>query len=353
MKYSLVIKSAAKSLMIINFLTVSSLPAQNTAKYAGEFLAIGVGARPHSLGGAFVAIANDGTAAYWNPAGIGQLNGIQISLMHAEQFAGEVNYDFGGLILPYKSKNTFGISFIRLGVDGIPDTRNALIDSIEANGRIDAGERLNIDKITYFSNSDYAFYFSFAHRKNSATYFGANVKLIRRSIGDNSAWGVGFDIGFLTRIKENLSFGVNLMDATTTVIVWDTARKERISPTLKIGTGYTFNSTKFPVSITPVVDTDIRFENREFASQYHVGSLSFDMHYGVELQFRNLYSTRLGYDDTKRLSFGLGSKIKGLILDYSFTSFNDTGELGNSHRISISFNILSSRFGRNGDKIFR
>ncbi|KPK89559.1 hypothetical protein AMJ80_09630, partial [bacterium SM23_31] len=243
--------------------------AQNISKYAGEFLEIGVGARAQALGAAFTAIADDGTAAYWNPAGIGQLPCPQISLMHAEQFGGEVNYDFASIAIPYRQKTTFGFSIIRLGIDGIPDTRNALIDTVEANGRIDEGERINLDKITYFSNTDFAFYFSFAHRRNPSTFFGANVKLIKRSIGDNTAWGVGFDAAVLSHLSEKFTLGANLMNATSTIIAWDTGRKELISPMLKIGSAYKFIPGRFPVMFIAVVDADIRFENREYAAQHH------------------------------------------------------------------------------------
>ena len=47
--------------------------ADAAEKYAGDFLTLGVGARPLALGGSFAAIADDSTAAYWNPAGLGRL----------------------------------------------------------------------------------------------------------------------------------------------------------------------------------------------------------------------------------------------------------------------------------------
>ena len=334
--------------LLLFFLTMQQrdTSGQSIAKYAGEFLSIGVGARAQALGGAFAAIADDGTAFYWNPAGIGQLLNPQISVMHAEQFAGEINYDFAGIVLPFRDKSTIGFSVIRLGIEGIPDTRNALIDSIELNGRIDEGERLNIDKITFFTNSDYAFYFTFAHKKGASTFLGANVKLIRRSIGDEGAWGIGFDAGFLTHIGERLTFGANLMDATTTILVWDTASKELISPTLKLGSGYKISSGRFPVSATPIIDADLRFENRRTASNYNVGSVSIDMHYGMEMKYQEYGSFRIGYDDIRRMSFGLGVKVRKMVIDYAFTSFNEIGELGNSHRVSLAYNFKSETFRR-------
>ncbi|MFC1733097.1 UPF0164 family protein, partial [candidate division KSB1 bacterium] len=170
--------------VLLNIIIVTaplSLKAQGFAKYAGEFLAIGVGARPQALGSAFVAIADDATAAYWNPAGLAQLDYPQVSLMHAEQFAGEVNYDFVGAVIPYKSNTSFGLSLIRLGIEGIPDTRNALIDTVQKNGKIDEGERLSLDRITYFTNSDYALYVSVSQQKRERLFFGGNVKFIVRN----------------------------------------------------------------------------------------------------------------------------------------------------------------------------
>ena len=51
---------------------ISSISAQEN-KYAGSFLELGVGARAMGMGGAFVSIADDGSAFYWNPAGVSQL----------------------------------------------------------------------------------------------------------------------------------------------------------------------------------------------------------------------------------------------------------------------------------------
>ncbi|MCH8285826.1 hypothetical protein IIB79_04770, partial [candidate division KSB1 bacterium] len=63
-------KSIIHLALLLFFLTMQQrdTSGQSIAKYAGEFLSIGVGARAQALGGAFAAIADDGTAFYWNPA---------------------------------------------------------------------------------------------------------------------------------------------------------------------------------------------------------------------------------------------------------------------------------------------
>ncbi len=116
--------------VLVSFFISSSLYSQGVSvgKYSGEFLAIGVSGRALGMGSAFVALANDVSAGYWNPAGLSRLDFPQAMIMHDERFAGLVNYNYGALAIPYKSDMTLGFSVIRLGVDGIPDTRNALVD---------------------------------------------------------------------------------------------------------------------------------------------------------------------------------------------------------------------------------
>src|SRR3989339_1175485 len=123
-----------KKLFLLIALVTFFIPQSNAqtvfGKYAGEFMAIGVGGRALGMGGAFVAIANDVTAGYYNPAGLANLNYPQLSLMHSEQFGNLVNYDYAAVGIPYGTDMSFGLSVIRLGVDGIPDTREALVDRV-------------------------------------------------------------------------------------------------------------------------------------------------------------------------------------------------------------------------------
>ncbi len=53
---------------------------------AGAMLEIGVGARAEALGGAFVAVADDPSALYWNPAGIARIKSISLQASQTEWF---------------------------------------------------------------------------------------------------------------------------------------------------------------------------------------------------------------------------------------------------------------------------
>ncbi len=338
------------SFLIFFFAVVEVFPQTTIGKYAGEFLAIGVGARSSGLGGAYVAVANDVTAAYWNPAALARIDYPQISLMHEEHFGDLVNYNYGAVALPYGKDMSFAVSLIRLSIDGIPDTRNAGIDEdgnpINYTNSLYPGWRLDYSKITQFSNSDYALYFTFAKRQTENFYWGANVKLIKRDIAEYDALGIGFDIGAWYSYGDNWFFGANLMDVTTTLVAWNTGKNDLISPTLKIGTGYNLQISK--LSVLPTIDFDIRFENRQFASTFNVGPISFDPKMGVEINYAGLFSVRGGYTDVQQFTIGAGIKLPKLYIDYSFARFSgdEIYNLGDSHRISLILSLEEKRFER-------
>ena len=341
-----------KFLIICGFITFTftQINAQTVfGKYAGEFMAIGIGGRPLGMGGAFTAIANDITAGYYNPAGLANLNYPQISLMHAEHFGNLVNYDYGSVAIPYGTDMSFGISAMRLGVDGIHDTRKALYD---ANGDgivdINRGDRLDYDLITEFSNQDWVFYLTFAKRQTENFFWGANVKIIRRDIAEFGATGIGFDVGALYTPIENLYVGANIQDVTTTLVAWSTGRNELVTPTAKVGAAYMLHI--LGGTITTAADFDVRFENRRSSAYGNLGPVSFDIHAGLEYTFKNLFSIRGGYNDVKQFTVGAGVRLPKLNIDYSFARFSyaELDRLPDTHRISLILTLEEPRFLREG-----
>jgi hypothetical protein len=349
-----------KKIFLISLSVLLSLSATNAqtvfGKYAGEFMAIGIGGRPLGMGGAFTGIADDVTSGYYNPAGLANVNYPQLSLMHSEQFGNLVNYDYGAVAIPFQKDMSFGLSVMRLAVDGIPDTRNALEDGRNPGVTIydptfinDDYARLNYDKITEFNNQDWAIYGTFAKRQWKDFYWGANIKVILRDIAEYSATGIGFDIGAFWMPIENLSVGGNLQDATTTLVAWSTGTNELISPTLKLGSAYRITEI-LGGYIMPAIDFDIRFENRQFASQFNVGPVSFDPHAGLEWNIKNLVYVRGGYSDVKQFTVGAGIRLPKLNIDYSFARFSQSEleRLPDSHRISLILTLEEPRFMRDG-----
>jgi hypothetical protein len=318
------------------------------AKYAGEFISLGVGGRALGLGGAYVALANDVTAGYWNPAGLSRISYPQMTLMHDERFGSLVNYDYGAVAFPLGPRSSIGFSLVRLGVDDIPDTRNAGVD-INGNLTYDLTQfsRVDPNRVTYFNAADWAMYVTYARRFSDDFAYGANIKLIRRELGDHSATGIGIDVGLWYTPFDNLLLGANLQDVTTTFLAWDTGTNELISPTMKVGSAYLIDA--LGGRFAPAMDFDIRFENRQSASMAHLGPVSMDLHAGVEYQFKDLIALRVGYSDIKQLTLGAGIHLPKLNIDYSFMKFDQTDQLGNTHRISMTFTLETEQFKRVAD----
>ena len=73
--------------------------------YSNEFLNIGTGARGLGMGASQAASVSDGTAGYWNPAGlVGVQNNPSVNVMHASYFDDIGKYDFASVAVPVDDK---------------------------------------------------------------------------------------------------------------------------------------------------------------------------------------------------------------------------------------------------------
>lgn len=325
-----------KVTLIIFGLILLSFSSSYATKYAGEFLSLGVGAKALGMGGAFVGVADDVTASYWNPSGLCQLDWKQISLMHAETFGSLLNHDFIAFGLPFSarggqttarlggsaygreknlSSSTLAFSLLRLGGGGIKIT--GLVDSSR------------VILLREESHADYAFLFSYSHPIRSNLFWGANLKLIYRHMVDNSAFGLGADLSFMVKPYPFLTLGANLMDITPTLLFYDNGTTETITPTTKFGMAVKKEVKDF--SFLFASDADVRYEGRKFATQYWVGPISWDMHYGIEIVYRKNLAGRLGLDQGE-FTAGAGFLIRQFGLDIAFLSHD---QLDNTYRISL------------------
>ncbi len=335
-KISALSRSINKVVFAVVFtISISFSNSFKFAKYAGDFLTIGVGGRALGMGGAFTSVANDVTAGYWNPAGLAEISNTQIILMHDERFAGIVNYDYVGLAFKPINFYSFGISIIRIGIDDIPFTGNEFIDN---NGNLVFDpdvDRLDPDKFSYVSSSDWVTIVSFAKNSNEKFSIGGNVKFIYRKIEKNTGIGIGFDFGIKYKVMDFL-IGAILKDATSTLISWNTGRNELITPSVVAGISREFEILwgKF----TPAIDIILRFEGRNKTALFGTKFISADFNIGGEYTFKDIIAIRTGFTENKELTLGTGIKLNRLDIDYSFAKFNS--ELGNTHRISAKFTIL-------------
>ncbi len=341
-------------------------PAGATDKYAGEFLRVGAGARALGMGGAFLSVADDATAGYWNPAGLNYLKKKSVVYMHAIEQHSQVQYDFLGVVLPQSREeaksSSIGLSLVRLGVDDIPVTPSVEelrpgIDyedgdgnpstslPTENNGRWDPGEQLFLSDFDLKSSNDFAGLFSYARDLSPKLTAGGTLKVIYRTLVGSTAWGAGLDVGATYDIQPNFSVAAVARDLTTTFMSWETGRRESIAPSLSLGGQYTHAFSPMHV-LTFAADTRLDFESRRIDSNYGGSGIAGEIHTGAEYWFHNALALRTGIS-TRDLTFGAGLRRKNVGIDYAAVfnrmfgsdtvSFSGDEDQGVAHRISGSY----------------
>jgi hypothetical protein len=342
-------------------------------KYSNEFLNIGAGARGLAMGSAQVASVNDGTAGYWNPAGlVGVKDYPQINLMHAEYFAGIGKYDYASIAFPSSNKKrVIGVNFLRFAVDDIMNT----LFLVEPDGSI------NYNNIQAFSSADYAFIFSYAQRlkdtEKKKVNFGLNAKVIHRSVGKFAkAWGFGLDAGIQMQGKR-WRFGAAARDITTTFNAWSFSFTEKekevlyltkndipvkstelTAPRLVLGIGREFKLGQ-KSSLLAEANFDITFDGQR-NTLISADPVSADPKLGLELNINNVFFLRGGINNfQKALSDGdtlnqkkvwifqpgggAGFRIGNVTIDYAFTNLANQSNPLFTHVFSLSLNMAANK----------
>ncbi len=338
-------------------------------KYSNEFLNIGAGARGLAMGGAQVASSEDGNAGYWNPAGlVNVIDHPNISMMHADYFAGIGKYDYLSAAIPVAgSYRTLGFSLLRFGVDDIPNT----LFLVEPDGS------LNYNNIQSFSSADYAFLISYAQvikdDDEAQISWGVNTKIIYRNVGHFAqAWGFGFDAGFLYR-TSTVRFGITARDITTTFNAWsfsftDAEKQilyltdndipikstELTSPRLVPAIGYNFMLSD-KLHLLAEADFDVTFDGKR-NTLISSDPVSIDPKFGVEANIANVVFVRAGAQNFQRAladgdtlnqkrvwifqpSIGAGFKVGNVAIDYAYTNLANQSNPLYSHIFSLTIDL--------------
>ena len=325
------------------------------------------------MGSAQVASVNDGTAGYWNPAGLVSIKDYpQINLMHAEYFAGIGKYDYASIAFPTaNNKRTIGITGLRFAVDDIMNT----LFLVEPDGSI------NYNNIQSFSSADYAFIFSFAQKiketERKKINFGLNAKIIHRSVGKFAkAWGFGLDAG-LQLHKDKWRFGIAARDITSTFNAWSftfTEREKEVlyltnneipvksteltAPRLILGIGHEFKLGQ-KTSLLAEANIDLTFDGKR-NTLLSADPVSADPKLGLELNVNNVFFLRGGINNFQKAladgdtvnqkkvwiyqpSAGAGFRIQNVAVDYAFTNLANQSNPLFTHVFSLRLNMVNNR----------
>lgn len=330
--------------------------AQTLRNYSNEFLTIGVDAAALGMSKSVVATSNDVNAAYWNPAGLVNIEDYQGAIMYSSYFAGIANYNYAAFAMPIDNQSALGVSIIRFGVDDILNTTE-LIDN---QGNID------FNRISLFSAADYAFNISYARNlKLKNIHFGINAKVIRRTIGKfANSWGVGLDAGIQYQ-RGDWKFGLMVRDISTTFNIWNIDEDafatiqnaipgqnqelpettEITKPKVQFGVARKFNLGRF-FHLLSELDLNMRFAKTNDLISTSLASI--DPSIGFQLDYEEFVFLRAGignfqniteFDGSKNISlqpnFGVGFVYKGVQIDYALTNIGSIGNALFSNIFSI------------------
>ncbi len=306
-------------LLILALCFTGTDAAYARAKFAGEFLHLGSGARALGMGGAFVAVSDDATAGTWNPAGLTRIRGREVHAQHAELFGGLVAHDQVNFGTTVQDVGSVGFSLLRVGVDNIP------ITVLEDPNRPIGSDNRPV-RVGDVSSADYAVHLSYAHPIRKLFAIGGSVKLIRRKTGSGTGFGYGLDLGFLGEVTPGLTVGLVVRDLTESRITYSSAATDKINPTALIGAAYTYHPTFVKGRIMGSFSASI---GRDAVSIEDGRRFNF----GIEYSYRELVSLRLGAQE-RRFTAGGGVRFyRRFGVDLAFLSH---GDLNNSYRVSAT-----------------
>jgi hypothetical protein len=331
--------STSKRLALAAAIAIAALPAvafaaeplgsQRAGTSSGTFLRIGVGARAEGMGETFVAVANDPSAIYWNPAGLASLQRRELSVSHVD-WPADIHYDHLTLVVP--SRRLGGSLALQFGVLGTDIQETTDLQPF-GTGRT-------------FTYSDVVAGAAFARRWTDKLLVGAGVKYVREDLGTQvdgpSTHSFLFDMGSIyylglgsVRIATSLSnFGSEVKPSGNYVSPYtgEVRSYDGFDPPLIFRYGVAFEPIENSVQrLTTSLEMNQPADNQQLLKA------------GAEWSYHRAFALRTGYNfraDALKFSAGAGftgefGQMHGT-LDYSFT---DGGALGAVHRLSLGVRL--------------
>ena len=312
---------------------VPNLGGQRSGISAFQFLKLGVGARGVGMGESFVAVANDVSALYWNPAGLVQFSDNQALASHTE-YVVDIKHDFFGIVYHLGDQDAVGASFSSLHMKDMEITTEA---QPFGTGR-------------YFSFGDIAAGISYSRKMTDQFSFGGTVKYVEETLDILKMRSVMVDFGTFywtgigsSRFAVTISNFGSDVKPTGTVTEYSNLQVSDFQ-SFSLPTVFKLGFALDPISDEEqVLTTSIQLNHpNDNSEHFRVGleyswQKTFFLRGGVK---RTIGQPLFGADETsdENLSFGAGVQlavgVTRVNADYAFTNYTN---LGSVHRISLAF----------------
>ena len=264
-------------------------------------LRIGAGPRAAALGEAYVSIADDASAIYWNPAGLGRQGTSRFAFSHQQWFM-DIKDEVLQATIP-SGPGAFGFGLTYSGDPGIQ-----------------AWDENNMPGDTFMTWSGVASV-GYGVPVAGRYWLGGTVKGLYENLRDVAGFGGALDLGFMTRPVDMLSIGITARNIGALAYGngWELLPSE-----LAAGACATLGRFNLTADVVVPRESDV------------------NVRFGVECVPVSVLAVRLGYrtgpGDLSTLGYanglcaGLGVKAGNFDLDYAFTPY---GKLGMVHRVGL------------------
>lgn len=316
--------------------------AQNVSKVgttAAQFLQIGVGGRATAMGGAFVAVSDDASALYWNPAGITSIKKNEIISTHSEWLAG-LDFNYLGAVFNFEKIGNVGFALTMLNV---PKMLVRTEEFQEGTGET-------------FDAADIAFGITYASSVGERFSVGGTVKFIQQRIWHTKSRAIAVDLGtkYKTDFLGGMVIGATIYNFGSDMKMQGRDLRTFVDPD-PIGEG---NNDRVPVNFetdswslplnfqfgiafeplkTPMHNILIAIDALHPSSNYE------SVNIGGEYGFQKRVFLRGGYEalflkDVEagvNAGFGVNQKLSsGLLAKLSY-GYKTMGRLGNIHTLAL------------------
>jgi hypothetical protein len=285
------------------------------ASCAPAFLEIPAGARASALGGAFASLAQGVEAAFWNPAGLEGVKGIQITGTHAEY-------------LQSLRLEQFAVAGRSFGGGLAASLRALYSDPIEARNE-------NGDLTGSFGYHDLEFALAYGRSVAPGLSVGGTVQALRERLDDAAAtaYAAGFGAVWAPVRVSGLRLGLSAHNLGKAARYrFDGVQGEPMALPAAVQAG---GSWERGLARSAVLRTAL--EGRFTRGRNSIGMVGVEVATTGGANGAGAAALRGGLrvnDDASSYSLGVGYALAGLRVDYAFVPMRF--DLGDTHRIAFT-----------------
>ena len=305
-----------------------SFPASagDAGSSGASFLKFAPSPRATGMGEAYSAVTEDAYAAYWNPAGLANVEQAELAVTHTASFE-DVAHQYLSMAYPLSYGSTLDINVTRLtvtpfqGYDAVGRVTTKVQSSDMAIG-VAYGQTLLKDEI-----------------ERPVLNVGVNLKTISETLNNLTANALAADLGAIYYLRPANYWMAKVQ-----------AQEFRFAFTARnLGSGLKFDKETAPLPMSATLGT--AWLSHPYGSSTLILSMDhtiandqkYTINLGAEYVAFQLLSFRAGFksgqDVGSGIRFGVGFKLSYLDLDYSMSPF---GELGAMHKVGMAIKFGKS-----------